>query len=274
MHVVAQGEHVLAVPVEHADDARTELEGYAEENASWPPVRTAPQVLASGKGAALAWTAILSLLFVLQSGDGLGIDWHGLGVGDADAVRDGELWRTVTPLTLHADLEHLASNLVFGALFVAFTTHLLGNGVGMLALLLSGVFGNVLGVVLRGGPHLWVGASTSVFGAVGLITGFLWVDRRRKQFSAAYVLAPIVCGLLFLGMHGMGNLTLETLEQGVTDGTDVLAHATGFVAGLALGGVLAARATRSLAKPRVQRTAAIAAGALLATAWSVALAFG
>jgi membrane associated rhomboid family serine protease len=269
VHVLVDGEHLIAVPVDLADDARRELARYADENANWPPQRRDPLTLADGKLAALCWSATLTAAFLLQSDRSFGLDWYRAGRGDAQAILAGEWWRTVTPLMLHADLLHLASNLVFGVLFAVFVSHLLGTGVGLLALLVSGALGNALSALVQSPPHLFVGASTSVFAGVGLYMGFLWVDRRRQRYGPLHVWTPILCGMLFLGWFGMGDAS-ET--AGVTDETDVIAHATGFVAGLAVGIATALFAVRQLRRPGVQPTAGLIAAALIAAAWIAAFA--
>jgi membrane associated rhomboid family serine protease len=264
VHVTLDGQHVLAVPSERAREAREQLERYAEENANWPPRRREPRTLADGKTAALLYAATITAVYLLQVDRTLGLDWHDAGLGDAGAIRGGAWWRTVTPLTLHADLQHLASNLVFGVLFVVFCSHLLGTGACLLAVLASGALGNALSAVVQGPSHLFLGASTAVFGAIGLYMGFLWIDRRRQRYGPLHVWTPILCGVLFLGWWGMGNAT-ET--SGSTDETDIVAHVAGFVAGLAVGTSTALVAVGRLGRRDVQLVAGGVAGVLVVAAW-------
>ena len=48
-----------------------------------------------------------------------GVNLWNAGRMDALAMLGGEVWRTVTALTLHADMAHLAGNMAFGAAFGA-----------------------------------------------------------------------------------------------------------------------------------------------------------
>jgi membrane associated rhomboid family serine protease len=270
------GEHVIAVPVARADEARSELSRYAEENAGWPPERAVPATLASGRDAAIVWTLVTAVLFLLDRGRLFSLPWHDAGRVDGERIASGEWWRTLTSLTLHADLSHLFGNVIFGAVFAALSCQLLGTGIGMLGILLAGAVGNLINVAVQGGEHLAVGASTAVFGAIGLQTSFLWAHRREQRYPMIYVWAPVVLGLAFLAFLGMPQWEHSEVVENLrrtrdTGGTDYTAHATGFVAGVLLG-VLAGRLPRTaLSSATAQRLAGAAALALLAGAWALAL---
>jgi rhomboid protease GluP len=53
-------------------------------------------------------------------------DWWSAGAAQAGLIADGEWWRAVTALGLHADLSHLASNLAFGSLLGLLLAQILG----------------------------------------------------------------------------------------------------------------------------------------------------
>ena len=211
----------------HPDDvvrAREELERYASENVGWPPPEATLGRVSEGVfGAALFGFTLLGVYF-LASAHAFGADWTERGRNDAGAVVAGELWRVVTALTLHADLEHLLSNLCFGGLFVFLACEMLGAGFGLCAIGLAGTFGNLLNALLRDAGHTSVGASTAVFGALGLLVAYQWKVRKLTGFNRGRWL-PVVAGCVLLAMLGMGG----------TDRVDVIAHVTGFGAGCVLG---------------------------------------
>ena len=104
---------------------------------------------------------------------------------------------------------------------------------GWALILVSGALGNLVNAtVYYPEPHYSVGASTAVFGALGLVTGVgLWgASRQRRQvWSMPRWILPAVSGLTLLGWLG------------VADGpVDVGAHFSGFACGATLG-VFAAR---------------------------------
>ena len=47
-------------------------------------------------------------------------NWFVAGRVDGELIRQGEVWRLFTALTLHADVKHLLGNIVFGVFFGLF----------------------------------------------------------------------------------------------------------------------------------------------------------
>src|SRR5262249_21180296 len=93
--------------------------------------------------------------------------------GSADAARTmaGEWWRAVTALTLHADATHVLGNALASALLVTAVCQQLGPGVGLWLLLLAGAGGNAITAAVHRAGHVSVGASTAMFGAIGILAG-------------------------------------------------------------------------------------------------------
>ena len=155
-------------------------------------------------------------------------NWVNRGVLEIALLRDGEWWRALTALTLHADLGHLLANLAFGILFAYPASQFVGVGVAWLAIVLGAGAANVVDMALHPPEHSILGASTAVFTALGLTSAFTW--RRRATGSLTWMqrLAPLVAGIALLAFTVTGG-----------ERTDVLAHLLGFVAGVGLGFVLA-----------------------------------
>ena len=78
---------------------------------------------------AAAYAAVLLLVVYLGGLQFFGVDWLDAGSLQATAVRQGEVWRAVTALTLHFDVAHLLGNLGFGMFFGWLAAQLLGPGV-------------------------------------------------------------------------------------------------------------------------------------------------
>lgn len=136
-------------------------------------------------------------------------------------IGQGENFRAITALFLHADERHLLGNLagllIFGAPFI----RLSGFGTGPFMLLLTGTLGNLMTSGLYRTAHLSIGASTSVMGAAGLLTAFQ-MTRKEKSLSLDTVI-PLIAGATLVGL----------LSQG--ERTDVFAHVFGFLNGFLLG---------------------------------------
>ncbi len=255
-------EFALEVAEADAERAREAIDRYEREN---PPaeVPARPGLAAAGTAAGDAspgvWAALGLLAFFAVTGPRrAAVRWFDAGSADAARILDGELWRTVTALTLHADLLHAASNALFGAIFFAAACHLLGSGLALLLVLLAGAGGNLVNASFHGTAHVSVGASTAVFGAVGLLGGAGVVRRRRGGARGRRAWTPVAAGLGILAMLG------------ASERTDLWAH----LFGLGAGGVLGlACAVRLEAPPRrgVQALLGALAALALLYCWAVAL---
>lgn len=248
----------LVVAPRDAPRARREIAAYFAENAhpggdepAWPHARPWP-------GVAL-WAIVLLAVHAVHVRGAGGLDWEASGRSIAGLVRDGEWWRAVTALTLHTDLRHLFGNVFFGALFVGPVCQVLGTGLGLWMVLVVGSAGNALNALIQPDAHGSVGASTAVFGALGLLAAFQWRRRLRLGSGALRRWTPVIVGVILLGYLGTSGAR-----------TDVLAHVTGFLAGLLCGAALG-----PLEAPPADRRAQAAFGALallvLAFAWGSAL---
>jgi membrane associated rhomboid family serine protease len=255
-----EGWHVIAVASRDERRAREELLRFDAENAARPPAEEAP-ALTSGAHAAALYALVLGLLWICQRGQALGRDWEAAGENVAGALPAGEWWRAITALTLHADAAHLLSNVVFGAAFVWFSAQLAGTGVALAAILAAGALGNAARALLPPAGYHALGASTAVFGALGLLAGLHGRRRARARQARLRRWTPVVAALLLLGYLGTEGMR-----------TDVPAHVTGFLAGLLLGLLLAAPLHEGPPGRHAQWVAGLAAAAALALAWSSAFA--
>lgn len=147
--------------------------------------------------------------------------WFSQGAVNRQAILAGnEWWRLVTALTLHADVVHLAGNVILGGGIIHLLCKVLGAGLGWALIFMAGISGNFLNVVFHRSQHLSVGFSTAVFGAVGLCCGLEIIRRRRWQGA----LLALGGGLGLLAMLGTGG---ERVDLG--------AHLWGFAVGVVLG---------------------------------------
>ncbi|WP_310601046.1 rhomboid family intramembrane serine protease [Desulfobulbus sp.] len=213
----------LLVPSAHASDALFHLEEYRRENARWPS-RPPPVRPLSAQAQPTVPILLLLALFFVQTGPWTpGNQWFLRGALDSTAVFGrGEWWRLLTALTLHADLAHLAGNCLIGGMVIHLLARMIGFGQCWLLLLLTGALGNLANICMRQQAHLSVGFSTSVFAAIGMLTGLQLA--RSSSRSARELLLPLGAGtglLAFLGSEGVR--------------TDLGAHLFGFACGLACG---------------------------------------
>jgi rhomboid protease GluP len=185
--------------------------------------------------------------------------WTDRGAALNTAIFAGEWWRTFTALTLHGDLGHFAANLFFGGVFAAFLQPRIGAGVGWFGVVLAGALGNFINAwFYRSEPHSTIGASTAVFGALGLLVAWELVSRWRVPRHRGWwqLVVPIGGGAALLAFLGAGDEVSHRI--------DYMAHWWGFVAGLALG---FPAAVMPRAGKWVQRAVAILSIGILLLAW-------
>lgn len=258
--IEAEGVVVVLVAADDALAARRELVEYGRETSRAPPPAPAASPWA-GLDAALAYASILIVLHVAATRMLFGLDWLSAGAAEAGAIDSGALWRAVTALTLHADLGHLASNLVAGVLLGMLLAEMLGPGLAWLAILAGGSLGNILNALLRPAAHTSIGASTAVFVALGLMAALSWRRQASRWRRRLRRLAPLAAGVMLLAFLGFSG-----------ERTDVGAHVAGFAIGAAGGAALHLAGARVPHGPRAQRIYGLAALALLAAAWIAAFA--
>jgi rhomboid protease GluP len=218
-----EGGVVLRVPAEEAELALAGLAAYEKENTA--PVQSqnrADDFASLIAGIIVAGVLILSHAVVVKWKEAA--PWFDRGSAEASRILDGELWRTVTALTLHADLVHLFSNAVAAAIFVTALSSIVGAGLAFALVVLAGACGNLANALMQGSSHISVGASTAIFGAVGVLGTLGLVRRRRERTRSRGAWIPIAAALGLLAMLGTG-----------TGRTDLLAHLFGFFCGALLG---------------------------------------
>jgi membrane associated rhomboid family serine protease len=140
-----------------------------------------------------------------------------------------EWWRPFTALFLHADVPHLMGNLLSGLFFGTLVARLIGPWRGWALILGCGTLGNAITSALTWPEEfISIGASTAVFGALGILSGlgFSAMLRARLHLPWARVAAPLLAGVVLLGWFGGGS---------GSGNTDVLGHVFGFGSGLTAG---------------------------------------
>jgi membrane associated rhomboid family serine protease len=180
-------------------------------------------------------------------------------------IRAGEIYRCVTALLFHTTPAHLLGNITALLLFAPFICRRFGHGWGWLLVLGSGVGGNYLNAWIRRTAQLWtevhlsVGASTAVFGALGILVAINMRHRGRHGRSRWRVWTPVAGGLGFLAFMGSAP------------GSDLLAHLFGFL----VGGAIGVAALYGCPRPAAGWSQAAAAAATLGTlAWAWAQGLG
>lgn len=152
-----------------------------------------------------------------------------LGMTGAFAWREGHWWTLLTAIYLHGNLLHILFNVLWIRQLGPAVEELYGPARFIVIFTVSGVAGFVVSNAL--GIPLTVGASGAIFGLLGAMVAF---GRKRGG----------VYGRLVLRQYGQWALLLFVLGFFMA-GVNNIAHAGGFVGGLATGLVLSLAERRS-----------------------------
>ena len=251
------GEWRLTVAEDDLDASRRELAAYEGENAPTPAMPQ-PARIDGGWWGVAGYLMVIWATLALEASAAFGWDWRAAGRLHVAAVRDGELWRLVTALTLHADLGHIVANSVFGGLFGALAGRYLGTGLAWLVIVAGGALGNGVNVLVRPAAFLSIGASTATFAALGAVSAFLWRSGYFRQLKWQRAFAPVFAAIALFAYTGVGD-----------ESTDLVAHAAGLAAGFGLG-LWVAKARLQLIDRRMQWFCGAAAAAGVVAAWLLA----
>jgi len=218
---------VIHVMPDAAAAARAEIEGYEAHNRDWPPpprARPHPPPAPYDSWSPL-WVAGLLVTFYVWLGPYRAqAPLFQSAAADSDRILAGEWWRAITALTVHAELSHLLANVICLYFLGQAVCRIMGGGLGWVLILGAGVAGNASVAWLLQSDHVSVGASTSGFGALGVLTAYQFIQRWRYGESTPGMWErtwlPLGAGLALLAVMGTGP------------GTDLAAHALGFLFGL------------------------------------------
>jgi membrane associated rhomboid family serine protease len=254
----SSGGYTLRVRALEWQRADRVLTAFDAENPPAPPPTPEPAATQMPHGAIVV-AVLLCAFFVVTGPRDADRHWFEHGSAVASRIAAGEIWRTVTALTLHADFPHILTNAITLILFGTSLCALLGTGTALWVMLLAGAIGNGVTAIWRGPPHSAVGASTGIFGVIGALAAIELLRRRRgARVSAWRAWAPVAAGLALLGFLG-------TSPQ-----ADVLAHLFGFAVGAALG-LLAERVQHWRDRRALQGALCVAAALVVFGCWLVAV---
>ncbi len=177
-------------------------------------------------------------------------------------VEQGQLWRLMTAMFVHAGTGHIFWNMLFFALSARWVEPFFGRLRFLLLYLAAGFVGNLMTLILVATPT--AGASGAVLGVIAarITMGFLHADAIPDALRRKFGWWPLAFGLwiIYSGFHNSQ--------------TNNIAHVAGFLTGLILAALLAP-IHRTTLEPSFRTwmlrgvTATVLAYSALGLAWSV-----
>jgi membrane associated rhomboid family serine protease len=176
----------------------------------------------------------------------------------APEIADGEYWRLITAMFLHAPtfIFHILFNMLVLWIYGPQVEQAVGSVRFTALYFVSGFFASATSYALGSCNTLGVGASGAIFGIVGILLVYAY-NRRRSAFVAAYFRNL----LAFVGINLVFGLAIA--------GIDVWAHGGGLAAGVVLGWGFDRSGPRALAAQAATLLLVAGAGVAL-VAWRTA----
>lgn len=145
------------------------------------------------------------------------------GAKDNDLIMQGQYWRFITPIFLHANALHALLNVLNFVVLGVFLERLVGHLRFLLIYILCGVI-SIIASFYFSPQEVSVGASGAIFGLVGAYSVFILVHRRAFRLGGAPAILWLV---MVIGL----NLSIGFFVQNV----DNFAHVGGLLSGCLLG---------------------------------------
>ncbi|MCA9126909.1 MAG: rhomboid family intramembrane serine protease [Planctomycetales bacterium] len=154
-------------------------------------------------------------------------DYQASNHNPAASIMKGEIWRVITPIFLHANMIHLAMNMLGMYVFGRLIERLLGTPRYALFILLLAIVPNLvqgLTPAVLGGSPFFVGISGVIYGFIG----YLWMRSSinpRFPIRIPAQMLILAVGMIVLGLSGLIK------DWHMAD----LCHLAGLVVGGAIG---------------------------------------
>ncbi|UOQ49132.1 rhomboid family intramembrane serine protease [Gracilibacillus caseinilyticus] len=166
----------------------------------------------------ILWVLISFVPFIGEWIYAMGIGWNGL-------VAQGQYWRVVTPIFLHADFPHLIFNSFSLVLFAPALEVMLGKLKFLVAYLGTGIIANVLTFIVEPSfNYVHLGASGAIFGLFGLYIFMIFFEKQLIDPQNARIIL-IIAGIGLVMTFFRANINIS-------------GHIFGFIAGFAFGPIL------------------------------------
>lgn len=153
-----------------------------------------------------------------------------LGANYPPHIRSGQVYRLIAPIFLHVNFLHFFGNILIVFMFLTRIEHSFGPIRTFFLYILSGIGGNIFSAVCDYST-IKAGASTSLYGVIGVIFGYMIINWNGFNLIGSYLKCQLCCTsmtiILFIFFFSVIG----------TQNVDVYGHLGGFLTGLWLASI-------------------------------------
>jgi len=129
------------------------------------------------------------------------------GAGSNALIADGQWWRFITPMFLHAGLVHLLFNMFSLYLFGPELEKLAGRVRFLTIYFMAGLFGTVVTFLLQEPGYVHVGASGAIYGLLGAFGALVYYARKTLPQLRQIILPIIIISIVMTFVSPNINIT-------------------------------------------------------------------
>ena len=144
----------------------------------------------------------------------------GFGIHFNLLISEGEYWRLLTPIFLHASFSHLLFNMFSLYIFGPELEQLAGKARFLTIYMLAGLVGNVATYLIHDWDYMSVGASGAIYGIFGAFGALVYYTRNFMPQLKQIIIPIIVIGVIMTFLQPQINVT---------------AHIAGLITGFIIG---------------------------------------
>ena len=163
----------------------------------------------------------VSLLFWLDSQNQLYVEYFAFSTAN---LLNGRAWTLVTALFIHADILHLAGNMIFLYVFGNTLEKEVGTGKTLSAFFVGGILSFLLGVFFYAPSDFLIGASAAIF----TLTAVVLLVKPLK-FSFIFLMPLGLVAIIYLIYN------ILAVQSGAEGNIAYVSHVIGFAIGIPLG---------------------------------------
>lgn len=135
---------------------------------------------------------------------------YGIGIGHNGSIAQGEYWRLVTPIFLHAGFMHLLFNMFSLFLFGPELERLAGKARFITIYFVSGIVGCVASYLFEDANYMHLGASGAVYGIFGAFAALVYYTRnilpQLKQIIIPIIAIGVVMTFLMPNINATAHI--------------------------------------------------------------------